>query len=456
MTFCTAEVLSATQGRLVAGAGQAWYHSVTCDSRTAFAGSLFFALKGARTDGHQFVADAIARGARGAAVQYLPSGPLGQADIIVVEDPLSALGALGAWCLDKARVARVAVTGSAGKTTTKDMIACVLGTRSRVRATPENYNTEIGVPLTACALSPDQDTFVAEMAMRGPDQIAYLSRLVRPQVAVITNVGRSHVGLLGSPEAIREAKLEICEGLQGGVLWLPAVDEGLLASARRHGANIRTFGCHHQADVSGSEIALQPDGSTHLRVRAGEQQAPLRLQFPGRHHAANGLAAIGVGMTLGVSLYEACHALAQMSPAPHRGQVLKGPNGSHILDDTHNANPEAVLAALRLAADWPGARRRLALLADMLELGPLSEQAHREVGESAARLGLDWLGAVGDFASATLEGAARAGLSRTQAFRTKEEALAFLKSALQPGDVLLVKGSRAMQMEAVTLGLAAD
>jgi len=168
------------------------------------------------------------------------------------------------------------------------------------------------------------------------------------------------------------------------------------------------------------------------------------------------LAAIGVGMTLGVSLYEACHALAQMSPAPHRGQVLKGPNGSHILDDTHNANPEAVLAALRLAADWPGARRRLALLADMLELGPLSEQAHREVGESAARLGLDWLGAVGDFASATLEGAARAGLSRTQAFRTKEEALAFLKSALQPGDVLLVKGSRAMQMEAVTLGLAAD
>jgi len=454
MVFSTDDVLSCTRGRLIAGPGTAWYSSVGCDSRTAPSGSLFFALKGAHADGHQFVADAIARGAAGAVVAHPPSGPLHQADIIACEDPLIALGALATWCLNKANVARVAVTGSAGKTTTKEMTARVLAARHQVLSTPENYNTEIGVPLTACSISPDRDVFVAEMAMRGAGQIGYLSRVVRPQVAVITNVGRSHISLLGSRDAIRQAKLEICEGLDGGTLWLPVEDPALVASARERNVTVRTFGFLKAADVRATQVRIQPDGATRFRVTVGDARSAATLRLLGRHFVANALAAIGVGDSLGVPLEDACAALAEIAPAPHRGELLPGPNQSMILDDTYNANPEAVLAALRSAADWPAAGRRLVLFGDMLELGPAAEESHREVGAAAARLGFDWLGALGEFAPLVVAGAAQAGLTHTAAFRTKEEAVSFLQSALRPGDLLLIKGSRATQMEVVTVALA--
>ncbi len=422
-------------------------HSITTDSRAVQAGDVFLALQGAAFDGHDFVGDAVQKGAIAAIVNQSALSDLQTREditvpLLTVPDSLVAYQAIATWWRHQCHPIVIAITGSVGKTTTKEMIAAVLSHYGRVHKTTANYNNEIGVPKTLLELEPEHDYAVIEMGMRAPGEIALLTQVAQPDVAVITNVGTAHIGRLGSEEAIAQAKCELLEQLGTSSVAILNADNALLMKTAQgvwSGKTI-TFGLEG-GDVRGT--LLEND-----QLLVDHREVPLPL--PGRHNGLNYLAAIAVAEALGLDWSILQQGVSLELPSG-RAQRYALPNDIMILDETYNAGVESMTAALHLLAQVPG-ERHIAVLGTMKELGDRSVELHYQVGQVVQQLNLDYLLILADPAeSAALREGAETVPS--EAFTDQDELVQRLQELAKPGDRLLFKASRAVALDQVVARL---
>jgi UDP-N-acetylmuramoyl-tripeptide--D-alanyl-D-alanine ligase len=416
------------------------------DSRTIRPGELFFAVRGERTDGHLYVDQALAAGAVAAVVER-DTGGCGR---LVVRDSLAALQTLGAETRRRWGKRVVAVTGSAGKTTTKEMIAAVLGRRLQVRRTEGNLNNHFGLPLSLLQLEDADQAAVFELAMSHAGEVAQLAAWARPDVGVVTCVAPVHLEFFSSLEDIARAKYELVEALrpdQGGVAVLNADDP--LVSAFAYRGRTVTFGLEKAADFQAT--AVTAGAVTKFEARG----VGFELALPGRHQILNALGAIAVGSLFEVSAAEAAAALRGFQPATMRGETLEW-NGATIINDCYNSNPRALRGMLEWLAQAPARGRRIAVLGEMLELGPAGPALHREAGTLAAR-SADFLVGVRGLAAEMVAAARSAGLpaARARLVESPEEAADVVAEWIAPGDVALFKASRGVKLERAIAALRA-
>jgi UDP-N-acetylmuramoyl-tripeptide--D-alanyl-D-alanine ligase len=453
-------ILGVTAGTLVTGTPDTVVTGVAIDSRDVTAGSAFVALPGERADGHQFVLQAIQRGARALLVtredaltaEAVVSARDHHAAVVRVEDGLSALQALAKYHRSRLHCPVVGITGSTGKTTTKDLLDAVLRRRSEVVSTRGNRNNEIGVPLTILSSGPACDVVVVEMGMRGRGQIAELCDIARPTLGLITNVGTSHIELLGSVEAIAETKGELARALPvDGRVFLNGDDGYAELIAEMSAAPVTRYGVESHCDVRAEAIETDADSLPSFTLVAGGVQVPVKLNVPGRHNVYNALAAASVGLALGVSPEDAASGLESAEMTGMRMEVFTTASGVTVVNDAYNANPVSMRAALHTLAEMRPTGRRVAVLGDMAELGSLSELAHFQIGEDVGLLGIDLLVTVGPRAARIADGARARGLSHESVRACAEtgEAASYLLGELAEGDAVLVKASRVMGLEAV-------
>ena len=424
---------------------------VSTDSRTVRPGDLFFAIRGDNFDGHEYVEDAFAKGACAAVMSddTARSGPA-----LVVDDTVDALLRLAAWYRNRFDIPVVAVTGSNGKTTTKDMAAAVLSTKFRTARTRGNYNNHIGVPLTLFEIQGEHEVAVVEMGMNHPGEIARLAAAARPSVGVITNVAEAHIETMHDIDTIAQAKAELLDALPShGTSVLNWDDQRVRALRGRGPAGVVTFGLSTDADVRAVDIDAGVEAVSFELADDGHVTLPVA----GHHNVMNALAAIAVGRVMGVPDADAARGLSSFEASPMRMSFER--LGSRVvLNDAYNCNPGSLGAALEVLVDAAGEGTSAAVIGDMLELGSISTRAHREAGARAAELGVDWLLLFGTEVVALREGALDAGMpaSRVRIFESKTALVDTLRKELDESAVLLVKGSRGMRMEEVVELLAAE
>jgi UDP-N-acetylmuramoyl-tripeptide--D-alanyl-D-alanine ligase len=439
-------------------AGDPTVTGAAADSRLVRPGQLYVAIEGERVDGHAFAADVMAAGASG----VLGERPTG-VPTIVVPDSVEALGALARAVIDRLPdLDVVAVTGSSGKTSTKDLIAQVVQHRGPVVAPAGSFNTEVGLPLTVLQADETTRTLVLEMGARGVGHIAYLCDIAQPQVGVLLNVGSAHLGEFGSREAIAKAKGEIIADLpRDGHAVLTADDPVVAELATITEAAVTTFGEAPAADVRISELRLDAMARPRFRLTTGDAESEIALQVHGEHQAANAAAAAAVGLALGMTLVDIAAALsAAEARSALRMDVRTGPSGVVVVNDAYNANPESMRAALKsLAAMGRQTEGRTwAVLGEMLELGSDSAAEHDALGRLAVRLNIGHTVAVGEGARPIDLGASHEGSWDGESTWVPDvpAAIELLRSAVAPGDVVLVKASRGVALERVAEALLAD
>jgi UDP-N-acetylmuramoyl-tripeptide--D-alanyl-D-alanine ligase len=452
--LAVADIVRMTGGRIVAPAGAAapeMITGVTTDSRRARPGDLFVALRGPHADGHAFAADALAHGAVLAVVAD-PGAAAGPA--LVVVDPLRALGQIAALHRAAMPTTVVGITGSVGKTTTVGLCARVLEARFQVARSAESWNAELGVALTLLGLEARHDVAVIEMAMRGLGQIRELVELARPRIGAVTTIADTHLETLGSREHIAAAKAELLEGLPPDGVAIVNADEALTVRLLRDvPCPVVRFGLSPEADVRATEVR-RANGGYAFRLSMGGEQVEASLPLPGAHQVRNALVAAAVGAALGVGPGEIVTGLGRARPAKMRQEVLEV-DDLLIIDDSYNASPQSMQAAFEVLAQVGGRRRRVLALGEMRELGPRSPEFHRQVGHEAAALAPGYLLAVGSQAQGYVEGATAAGLPASAAAvaETADAAIPLLRQVVRPGDVVLIKGSRAIEMERLVAAL---
>ncbi len=459
-TYSAADLAASLGGRLMAGAPDARLGPVSIDSRGIAAGELFFAIVAAR-DGHAFVPAALARGAAGAVVERtldLPPAAL-PAVVIEVPDTLRALQDLGRAVRRASGARVVAITGSAGKTTTKDAIAAVLGARYRVVKNRGNLNNHLGLPLSLVEMRGCPDVAVMELGMNHAGEIRVLVGIAEPDVRVWTNVGDAHIGHFGTRAAIADAKAEILEQADARTLLVCNADDPLvMARAARFPGKVVTFGVDASADVRAAGIDDRGVHGTGATVRTPAGSLTLSLTLAGRGHLLNALAATAVGVELGVPLVAIAERLRDLTPASHRGALVQTRAGATVLDDTYNSSPAALARSLEVLASSRPAGRRMAVIGEMLELGDQSVRLHEESGRAVAAAGVARLITVGgDPARRLGEEAVRHGLASAAVTHvaTSDEAAMLAASELAAGDLLLVKGSRGIGTDRVVAHLTA-
>jgi len=449
--FTDRELLAATGGRF-AGPAPAEVAGVSTDTRTITPGSLFVALRGERFDAHDYLAESAAKGAAAVVVSeaWLASHPPPAIPALAVPDTLVALGAIARFHRRRFRIPVVGVTGSNGKTTTREMIAAILATRGPVLKTEGNLNNEVGVPLTLFGLGPEHRAAVIEMGMNHAGEIARVAAIAEPYVGVVTMAGTAHIENLGSQDGVADAKAELYAALpETGIVVANADDPRMLKRAQATGRRVLTFaaGAGRRGDVVVLEIVSQ--GEDGLRFVLGIGNREVRVHIPGlvgAHNATNAAGAAAAAVTLGFTDREIAAGLAQVTPVGRRLRVERLASGLRLVDDCYNANPDSMAAALRTAVELAQGGRVVAVLGDMLELGAYAEEAHRALGAEAARAGVRVLGAFGPRSRETAAAARAAGL---EPFHTEDiDALVrWAKATLLPTDLLLVKGSRGMKLE---------
>jgi UDP-N-acetylmuramoyl-tripeptide--D-alanyl-D-alanine ligase len=429
---------------------------VVIDSRQAGPGSLFVALPGARADGHEFARDAVAAGA----VAVLGARPVGVPALIVpdVTVALAALARAVAAAVDGLQI--VGITGSAGKTTTKDLAAQLIETLGPTVSPRDSYNNEIGHPLTVLRLTEQTRYLVSELSARGPGQIARLCRIAPPRLGAVLCVGHAHAGEFGGLDQIARSKAELPAALpEDGVAVLNADDPRVIAMAAVTAARVVSFGRSAGADVRAADIVLDEAGRPGFRLVTEAGSAPVRLRLHGEHNVLNALAAAALAMQLGMGVAEAAAGLsAAAARSRWRMEVTERPDGVTVINDAYNANPEALRAALAALAVMARDRRAFAVLGPMTELGGQTEQFHEQAGRLAARAGVAGLIVVGDQATAMLTAAkAEPGWSG-EALQVPDAAaaVAAVGERVRPGDVVLVKAARAANLQAVALALTGE
>ena len=448
-TFLPEEIEEATGAELVSpGRGPKVLSGVSTDSRTFSAGNLFIALHGPRFDGHDFLERAFAQGAAGAIVDRWPLRSVRpEWGLWKVPDTLRALGDLARFHRNRFRPQIIAITGSTGKTTTKGMAAHLLSEKRNLLASPGTQNNQIGVPLTLLRLEAEHQAAVLELGTNQWGEIRRLTTLVQPTVGVITNIGPAHLEMFGDLQGVLRAKGELWEAMDPkGVLVLNADDPLLREAGRRLSQRVVWFGTDPAAQVRATRIVLGQWGS---RCRINDS-FEMRLSLPGRHNLMNALAALAAGVALGEELASASSLLESAAPLPGRlTQVVV--SGFLVIDDTYNANPASLKAALEVLRTLECFGRRILAVGDMLELGKQAELLHAQAGQWAVDSGVDLLVAVGPLARRLLSAAWEHGFPRGHgwAFDTAQEAGEFLLNEVRSGDAVLLKGSRGMRMEQI-------
>lgn len=442
-----------SEGSLVAGSPRGSVTTICTDSRALQAGDCFLALRGGKFDGHSFIAEAARRGAVAAIVEEMPAElPAGFA-VIQVRDTLHALQQLAANYRRSLAVQVIGITGSNGKTSTKDATASVLTENFQVTKTEGNFNNHIGLPLTMLRARRSDAVCVFEMGMNHPGEIAPLAALAAPDVAMITNVGIAHIEHMGSREAIAQEKGMLAEALKpGGTLILSAHDDFSKGIAARTRADVIYAGIE-AGDVQATDLRPHFTG-TKFRLCADGRSVEAEIPVPGEHMVRNAVLAAAAGRVFGLSMEQCAAGLRKLQLT--RGRLEhKVARGIQILDDTYNANPDSMIAALRTLASLPASGRRIAVLGRMGELGSESESGHRRVGEGAAQEHIDCVIGVGEEAVWIADAAWRGGIEKVMKVGTTEEATKALREIARAGDVVLIKGSRSARMERIVEGLQA-
>ena len=444
-------ILDATGGQLVRGRPDVEVRGIGIDSRRLLAGEAFVAIRGTRLDGHRFIEDAAHQGASCLIVSYVPAPTNGSSVLptILVEDTTEALGRLARFHRRRLNPVVIAVTGSCGKTTTKELIAHLLGEPGAVLKTTGTQNNHIGVPLTLLRLEPQHRTAVVELGSNHSGEIAYLASLVEPDLAVVTNVGPVHLEFFGSVDGVRREKLSLLEAVPPeGAAVLPGDQLDVCLEAPRHlhpTARRVTFGTNERCDLQALDIQRAGEGMVmRLRDHLGQWTVPL----VGYHNVENVLAALACTWSVGVPLSSARARLGSFAPMPLRSQIVRC-RGVTILNDCYNANPLSFARALETLRDLE-ARRKLAIVGDMLELGAYAPSAHQAIGRMATQLGIDAVLAVGEYAEDVARGVRETRPHAATTYRTVHDLIGELPDRLQEGDGLLVKGSRKLNLEQVT------
>ncbi|WP_326556768.1 UDP-N-acetylmuramoyl-tripeptide--D-alanyl-D-alanine ligase [Micromonospora sp. NBC_01796] len=449
-----AEVAAAVDGRLVGADPTARVTGpVEFDSRKVRPGSLFVAFPGEHVDGHDYAAAAVQAGA----VAVLGTREVDGVPMVLVADALTAMGPLARAVVDRLpELTVIGLTGSSGKTSTKDLVAQLVSRLGPTVAPPGSFNNELGHPYTALQADEQTRFLVLEKGARGPGHVRYLTRVVPPRIAVVLNVGVAHVGEFGSVEAIAQAKGELVEALpaaaDGGVAVLNADDPRVRAMASRTTARVVLVGEAADAEVRATGVTLDDRGRASFLLVTPDGSVPVRLGLSGRHQVGNALAAAAVALEVGLPLADLATALGELRlVSTRRMDVFDRPDGVTVIDDSYNANPASMSAALRALAEFGRDRRTVAVLGYMAELGEFEQQGHDEVGRLAADLGVDRLFVVGDSAAPIHHGASAVGTwgGVSVLVTDQAEAVAAVRAQLRPGDVVLVKGSRYRTWEVV-------
>lgn len=455
------EVLAATTGRLAEDAAPARFRALATDSRKMVPGALFIALSGENFAGEAFAAEAVRQGAAGLLLSREPQPAL-PVPTVLVADTLRALGDLAAWRRRRMAGLRViGITGSSGKTTVKEMTAAILSRRFSLLKTGGNFNNLVGLPLTLLQVAPGQQWAVLEMGMNRPGEIARLTEIAAPDLACITNVQGAHLLGLADIGGVARAKEELFAGLAPTATMIVNLDDPLVrAMAGRYNQTQISFGLHPRAQVRGTYVRADVAEGIAFTLRIGREESRVRLRCLGRHNVVNALAAAALAHGAGVGLADIVQGLEAFTPYDKRFQVEPLPAGVRLVNDTYNANPSSMLAALETVAEQRRGHRAVAVLGDMLELGEESLAAHRRIGAAVARLGFARLLAYGEMAGEMVAAARAEGLAGNcgQAYVDKGEIVAQLtelirRGELTAGDWVLVKGSRGMRMETVIAAL---
>lgn len=451
-------VCEAAGGTLLKGAADAQFGRVCTDSRRLQAGDLFFALKGGNFDAHAFIGQAGELGAAGVVIsRHAVPEQLPGCAVIAVDEPRVALGKLAAAHRREFALPIVAVGGSNGKTTVKELLASVLRQKLSALWSEESFNNDIGVPLTLLRLEKSHAAAVVEVGTNHPGELAPLVEMVRPTAGVITNIGREHLEFFGDVAGVAQEEGWLAELLPAnGTLFLNGDSDWAEPIAARTRAKVVRVGLDKQNDWCAKRIRLDKGGVT-FQVTAPQPEfcGEYRVNLLGRHQVVNALLAIGVGEELGLGRAEIQRGLAECQPAKRRLNFWEA-NGVRVLDDCYNANADSTIAALETLCGLPLQGRRVAVLGDMAELGLTSEVAHAEIGRRAAQLELGQLFAVGRMAPVMARAARDAGLVRVFEFGEVEGAVMAVKKFLKPGDVVLLKASRAARLERIAEALKAD
>ncbi|MCL6105990.1 MAG: UDP-N-acetylmuramoyl-tripeptide--D-alanyl-D-alanine ligase [Actinobacteria bacterium] len=472
ITLTVREICDACSGELLAGSGGAAVTALATDTRNDLQDSVFVALKGDNFDGGDFVAEAVRKGAAGVIAEKAAARRLaaeltagdaagaagrrqaGEVIVIAVADSGRALGQAAALVAGRSSATVVAITGSSGKTSTKDILHGLLRERLHTVASKASFNNEVGVPLTLLQITARTEVAVLEMGMRAPGEIAELCALAAPGIAVITNIGPAHLEHAGSLENIARGKAEIGQNLPpGGGLVIPYGEPLLEPLVAGLDVNLVTFGFDRRADIHVAGGERVRDGRLCLTLSCLNEEADICFNFTARHQLLNAMAAIGAYRLLGQPLAAAAAAAEKLSLPDMRGEALPMAGGGILLNDCYNANPLSMISSLEYLAGAGTGRRTVAILGDMAELGPESPRYHREVGAAAARLGVEVIIGVGKLAAGYLDGALSAGLRgagnhpETHHFEDLEAAVSGASPLIHPGDAVLVKASRFMGLE---------
>ncbi|MDD5711293.1 MAG: UDP-N-acetylmuramoyl-tripeptide--D-alanyl-D-alanine ligase [Smithellaceae bacterium] len=463
-----ADIISATGGTLVRGSTGEHFSGIWTDSRKPFPGGLFIPLIGERFDGHQYLEDVLQAGAAGVLIQEdrktlidrLPPGV-----VIIVTNTLTALGDIAHGWRKRWSIPVVAITGSAGKTTTKEMIVAILSQSRRVLKTEGNLNNLVGLPLTLMGLDGTHEAAVLEMGTNTPGEIGRLAEIASPDIGIITNIGYAHLEGLKTLDAIRDEKGALLEHLGSkGIAVLNRDDEQIRILENRFAGRKITYAVESEADVTAGAISTSPSLTTCFTLVTPRGEADVTIPAVGRHSVSDALGAAAVALAMGVEKEDIVSGLSSFASVSGRQQIYRLANGSFVIDDSYNANPASVRAALRTLKDLRGNHGATVILGDMLELGDRSWELHEEVGEIIAESSVGMLFLRGEFAQATTSGARRKGLADDAILIDcpAAEIVSRLRNQLRPGDWVLVKGSRRMKMEEIVqaiitgIGLASN
>ncbi len=432
-------------------------NQISIDTRTLEKGSLFVAIKGERFDGHDYIKQAVANGAAIVMVREGTNLPE-KVPAIFVPDTLEALGKLAHEYRKLFKIPVVAVTGSVGKTSTKEMIAAILAAKYKVHKSKGNYNNDIGLPLSVLEMDDEHEVAVFEMGMRGFDEISALSKIVNPDIAVITNIGISHIERLGSRQNILKAKLEILDGMKDkGIVILNGDDE--LLSGLRGLLTQKTlfYGIDENQDIWAYDLSSSGEEGVYFQVKTGENDMKLFIPAPGIHNVHNALAGIAVAEALSMSESEIRKGLENFSGEQMRLSI-KEKDGIKFINDSYNAAPSSMTAALDVLCEIAGEKRKWAVIGDMLELGDWAKEAHRKIGRLVSKSGIEYMVAIGSLAKWYVEGANEDPATKTitKLFANASEAKPYIKTLVQKGDVLLFKGSRIIKMDVLVQELLSE